>query len=263
MRLEGRPASPHLVTLRTKVDHTKRMRRWARKRIEDLEKEDLCGFVFKSNSPSSGMRNVKVYDESGVPRRSGAGIFAGEFMRHFEFMPAEDDDRLHDPRNGENFIERVFVFKRWKEFLREDATVGGLVSFHTDHKLLVMAHSPRSLAELGRLVARATRMRREGLFREYPRVLMEGLKLRATVKKNTNVLLHIMGYFKTRLSGTEKGGLLEVIENYRKGSTPLIEPIVLLRHYVRNYNEPYLKRQYYLRPHPIELMRRNVDISLR
>ena len=51
--------------------------------------------------------------------------------------------------------------------------------------------------------------------------------------------------------------LLELIENYHRGLVPLIVPLMLIRHYVRKFNEPYLKKQYYLNPHPLELMLRN------
>ena len=86
---------------------------------------------------------------------------------------------------------------------------------------------------------------------------MEGLKLISTIKKNTNVLQHMMGYFKKQLQPDEKQEMLEIIDDYHKGYTPLIVPITLLRHYVRKYDEPYLKRQYYLHPHPTELKLRN------
>ena len=86
---------------------------------------------------------------------------------------------------------------------------------------------------------------------------MEGLRLPATIKKNTNVLLHIAGSFKKQLSSEDKMELLEVIDQYHKGYIPLIVPIVLINHYVRKFDEPYLKMQFYLNPHPVELMLRN------
>jgi uncharacterized protein YbgA (DUF1722 family) len=95
------------------------------------------------------------------------------------------------------------------------------------------------------------------LYEEYIKTLMEGLQLMATVKKQTNVLQHIMGYFKKQLTADEKQELLEVIENFHSQLVPLVVPITLLTHYVRKYGEPYLERQLYLHPHPAELMLRN------
>ena len=257
MRLTGSPASPRLVAVRTGVDHTEGMLAWAMGKAQELGKSDLCRFIFKSKSPSSGMDGVKVYSDGGVPSKKGVGIFAGAFIRHLPLLPVIDDGRLHDPALRENFIERVFVYQRWQKMIQEGATGKNLVSFHAQHKYLILAHSPRHYSALGRLVAGGKKHLPRELFAEYIRLLMEGLVLIATAKKNTNVLLHMSGYFKHQLTAEEKHELLEIIEQYHKAFVPLIVPIVLLRHYVRQFQEPYLNSQYYLAPHPAELMLRN------
>ncbi len=257
LRLVGIPEAPRLVTSRTGIDHTDGMLAWARKRLRDLEREDLCGFIFKSKSPSSGMRCVKIYSPSGIISIRGVGIFAGVFMGSFPLIPVEDDGRLQDPHLRENFIERIFAFKRWKEFQSRGKAIRALISFHTNHKLLILSHSPRHYNEIGHLLAKAKDYVIEDLYAEYLGMFMDGLRMLATVRKNTNVLQHLMGYFKKQLSADEKQELAEVIDNYHAGLIPLIVPVALIRHYVRKYNEPYLKRQYYLNPHPLELMLRN------
>jgi uncharacterized protein YbgA (DUF1722 family) len=200
---------------------------------------------------------VKVYTEKGMPSHRGAGIFGGEFVKTYPLVPVIDDGRLHDPRLRENFIEQVFVFKRWQDFLKGGGKQGGLVDFHTEHKLLLLSHSPKHYSLLGRLVAEAKKHGKEKVHEEYVALLMEGLSLMATVKKNTNVLHHIVGYFKKDLSRDEKQELLEVIEQYHGGLVPLIVPVTMLKHYVRRHDVAYLKRQCYLNPHPMELMLRN------
>ena len=257
MHLVGDPESPRLVTVRTGKDHTARMRKWAKKEVAELEQKDLCGFVFKSRSPSSGMRGVKIYNEAGTPYATGSGIFAHAFVKEFPLLPVEDEGRMHDPGLRENFIERVFVYRRWQEYRRKDGSLGGLVAFHTDHKYLVMAHSQKHYMALGKMVAAGKSARCDRLHADYLETLMEGLQLLATPKKNTNVLQHMAGYFKDKISAEEKKELLEVIVSYHDGLVPLIVPITLLKHYVRKYKEAYLGRQVYLNPHPLELMLRN------
>ncbi|MBN1348023.1 DUF523 and DUF1722 domain-containing protein [candidate division KSB1 bacterium] len=257
LRLVGDPENPRLVTSRTGVDKTEQMLTWAKIRLELLEKENLCGYIFKSKSPSSGMQSIKVYDKNNVPSKKGIGIFARAFMDRFPLMPVEDEGRLNDAKLRENFIERIFVYKRWQNFVQNDGSRKGLVDFHTDHKYLIMSHSPKHLSALGKLVAQVKTIEPKELHHQYLSILMTALKLSATTKKNVNVLQHIMGYFKKQLSSDEKQELLEVIGNYHSGLIPLIVPITLLNHFVRKYDEPYLKRQYYLNPHPVELMLRN------
>jgi uncharacterized protein YbgA (DUF1722 family) len=178
-------------------------------------------------------------------------------MQRFPLLPVEDEARLQDPGLRENFIERVFVYNQWREYVATDGSINGLVAFHTSHKLLVMAHSLKHYSILGKLVADPKKYRRGELLGRYRVTLMEGMQLLATVKKNTNVLQHMAGYFKQRLSSDEKQELQDVIENYHRELVPLIVPITVLQHYVRKYNAEYLKQQAYLNPHPLELMLRN------
>ena len=257
MRLVGDPESPRLVTNRTKIDHTERMITWARKRVQELEKEDLCGFIFKSRSPSSGMERVRVYNEKGIPAKTGVGMFARIFMEHFPLLPVEEDGRLHDIRLRENFIERIFALKRWRDLLGEKKSRGRLVAFHTQHKLLILSHSQKHSRILGKLVAAAKSISPTQLYPQYQALFLEALKLKTTVKKNINVLQHMMGYFKKQLSADEKQELLETFDQYREGYIPLIVPLTLISHYVRKYDQPYLKQQIYLNPHPVELKLRN------
>jgi len=256
MHLVGTVDDPRLVTVRTGIDHTPAMKEWTGGKLDELERQQLCGYIFKSRSPSCAVRGVNIYAGSPSPRRS-AGIFATAFMKRFPLMPVEDEGRFHDLELRENFIERLFVFERWRELtVKKRGSFKDLLEFHTSHKLLVMAHSPKHLSVLGRLVSHAKRDG-QNLADAYIRTLMEGLRLIATTRKNTNVLHHIAGYFKKKLTRDEKKELLEVIDRYHDGLIPLAVPATLLNHYVRKYDEPYLKRQCYLNPHPFELMVKN------
>lgn len=253
MRLVGDPQNPRLIIFKSKQDRTSQMLTWAKNRVKNLEQEDLCGFIFKSDSPSSGMRNVKVYTDKGMPVKKGVGIFAREFIEHFPRTPVEDDGRLHDPEIRENFIERIFSLKRWREVLTSKKSMGRVVNFHTQNKLLILSHSQKHARQMGKLVAGGKSLSANTLFAEYENLLMEALSLKTTTKKNLNVLQHIIGYFKKQLTVDEKKELLELFEQYRNGYVPLVVPMTLINHYVRKYNQSYLETQTYLNPHPVEL----------
>jgi uncharacterized protein YbgA (DUF1722 family)/uncharacterized protein YbbK (DUF523 family) len=255
-RLVGDPETPRFITVHSKQDHTDRMLEWARNRVRELEKEDLCGFIFKSRSPSNGMERVKVYNEKGMPVLRGVGMFVRAFMEHFPLIPVEEDGRLHDLKLRENLIERMFVFKRWRETLARSSR-GNLVDFHTKQKLLILSHSPKHLRLMGKLVASAKELPLKDLYDRYQALLMDALRLKTTTKKNANVLQHMLGFFKKQLSAFEKQEFLQIAEHYRQGYVPLIVPITLMNHYVRKYDQPYLKEQDYLHPHPVELQLRN------
>lgn len=256
MRLEGDPAAPRLVTNRTRMDLTDRMMDYCRAKVRELEKEDLCGFIFKKDSPSSGLFRVKVYS-TGMPSKSGRGLFADALVKHFPLLPVEEEGRLSDMNLQENFIERVFAFRAWKDFLLGPRSMGDLVAFHATRKLQIMAHSPEIYREMGKLVADGKAMVREVLLSRYQELFLRALSLHATVKKNTNVLSHIMGYFKKNLTTSEKEELLLIIDQYHEQLVPLIVPVTLLKHYINKYGQDYLKGQSFLSPHPMELMLRN------
>jgi len=204
------------------------------------------------------MERVKVYTEKGFPgSNKGIGLFARAFMARFPLIPVEEEGRLHDAALRENFIERIFALKRWRQVAEEKKRRGAIVAFHTEHKLQIMSHSQQHYRDMGRLIARVKETPQESLYEQYEAMLMQALSLRATVKKNVNVLQHMAGYFKQQLSKDEKQELQEIIEQYHQNYTPLIVPITLVNHYVRKYGQKYLKKQYYLNPHPIELKLRN------
>lgn len=253
MRLVGDIEKPRLVTTKTGVDHTEKMQNWAEARVRELEKENLCGYIFKKDSPSSGLLRVKVYNNKGMPEKKGVGIFARIFTAHFPLVPVEEEGRLHDPKLRENFIEQIFTLKRWRHAVAQTPGIGTVVDFHSKNKLLIMSHSQKHASAMGKLVANGKQLGKEALYRQYEDQLMDALRLKSTTAKHINVLQHIMGYFKKQLSADEKKELLEVLDRFRKGYVPLIVPMTLVNHYVRKYDQAYLGRQTYLNPHPVEL----------
>jgi len=257
VRLVGTPEAPRMVGARTGSDHTDAMRRFAAARVRTLAALDLSGFVFKKDSPSCGMERVRVYKARGMPSRRGRGLFAAAFMEAFPLIPVEEEGRLNDPVLRENFIERVFCYRRWRSLLAAGPTRGSLVAFHTAHKLVLLAHSPRHYTSLGRLVGGRADGRAAALACRYGRLFMDALAVPATVKKHVNVLQHVAGFCREHLGAGERGELAGVIEDYRQGLVPLIVPITLLRHHVTRHAIAYVQGQIYLSPHPKELMLRN------
>ena len=257
MRLVGEAENPRLMTQKTGIDKTDQMKTWMENRLDELASENLCGFIFRSKSPSSGLYRIRVYGDDGVVRKNGQGIFARGFTERFPRIPVEEAGRLHDPKLRENFIENIFTLKRWRELIATDKTLGGLVAFHTRNKLLILSHNQALYRQMGKLVANGKKMDQDHLFDTYEETLLKALSLMSTLKKNINVLQHIMGYFKKELTSEEKKELQTLFDQYRDGYVPLIVPITLIRHYVLKYDQPWLKTQTYLNPHPFELKLRN------
>jgi uncharacterized protein YbgA (DUF1722 family) len=258
IRLVGDPGAPRLLGVESGTDHTERMNAFARRRVQELARRGLSGYVLKRASPSCGMERVKLYAGDGAPpARTGVGLFARELVAALPLLPVEEEGRLNDARLRDNFITRVFAYRRLTALREMGPRPADVVAFHTAHKYLLLAHSPAAYARLGRLVAAIRSEPLPAWLERYADGFMRALQAPATPKKHVNVLGHIVGFFKTRLAAAEKRELLGVIDDYARGLVPLIVPITLINHYVARFETAYVRDQIYLHPHPKELMLRN------
>lgn len=260
LRLEGGSGQEQglrLVAPKSGLNHTAPMQRYARRRVAELAQLHLCGFILKKDSPSCGMERVRVYGDKGIPTRNGRGLFAQVLIDALPGLPVEEEGRLNDPRLRDNFVERLFAYRRLRTFFGSRWKIGDLVEFHTREKLLVLAHDRPAYEQLGRLVAGAKKTPRPQLVAEYQRVFLTALAKMATTRKQTNVLQHIAGFLKKALDPSDRAELRGLIERYHQGFVPLVVPLTLIGHHVRRHEVDYLCRQTYLNPHPQELMLRN------
>jgi len=217
----------------------------------------LDGYIFKKDSPSCGMERVKVYTKA-MPERNGVGIYAAQILRAFPHLPVEEEGRLGDAGLRENFIKRVFLYRRWCKLLDSQPTKNDLVSFHARHKLIYMSHNQNKTRALGQMVAAIGSMSIESFCGQYIEGVTELVRKPASRKNHANVLKHIQGYLKRDLESDDRQELEETIEQYRKGYLPLIVPVTLLRHYFRKHSDAYIKQSWYMQPHPRELMLHNL-----
>jgi uncharacterized protein YbgA (DUF1722 family)/uncharacterized protein YbbK (DUF523 family) len=245
-----------LIFRKTGEDLTDRMTGWAAAKLPEFA--DLDGFVLKKDSPSCGMERVRRYREDGeMISKDGRGIFATALIDGYPLLPVEEDGRLNDPVLRENFIERLFAYRRWKDFLASKPRVGDLVAFHSANKMTLHSHHPQKYRALGAVVAGAGKADLESLLEEYGAAYMDILRHKATRKRHTDVLQHLLGHLKKSLDTEDRAELVELIETYRRGEVPLVVPITMLRHHFRRHGSDWVKSQTYLAPYPDELMLRN------
>jgi len=257
VRLEGSPEAPRMVGNRTGEDWTDRMNRYSERRVGRRDVAGLCGYILKKDSPSCGLERVKLYLAENNVQRITVGLYAKALRERYPHLPIEEEGRLNDPRLRENFIVRVFAYHRLQQLYGARFSRERMIAFHTTHKYLLLAHSPKHYQEMGRLVAAVKQHEPEYFRQKYLAMLMEGLGVKSTPKKNANVLLHILGFLKKQLSAEEKKDILATIEDYHHQIVPLIVPLTLVRHYVNKHDIAYIRDQIYLNPHPKELMLRN------
>jgi len=220
---------------------------------QKLWHSQLSGYILKKDSPSCGMERVRVYKGS-MPERKGTGIYAKQLIKNFPHLPIEEEGRLADPIIRENFIQRVFIYQRWKELTDDMTSWNSVYEFHAQHKYIFMSHCPEKAKSLGRWLADTHSHDLLELSAQYLEKMMEILCIKATKKNHVNTLQHIQGYLKKHISAKHKQEMVEVIEQYRLGFLPLIVPITLLKHHFNDHPNDYINESFYLKPHPSELM---------
>jgi uncharacterized protein YbbK (DUF523 family)/uncharacterized protein YbgA (DUF1722 family) len=256
IRLVGAAGAPRLLGVTSGADHTERMNDFARRRVQDLARRGLSGYVLKRGSPSCGMERVKLYrDDTAAAERAGVGLFARVLREALPLLPVEEEGRLDDPRRRDGFITRVFAYRRLAALREMPPRPGDIVAFHRAHKYLLLAHRPAAYARLGRLVAE--RPGAPAWLDRYGNGFMRALQTPATPRKHVNVLQHLAGVFKGRLAPPERRELLALIGDYAAGRAPLVAPITLINHHAARLEVGDLRDQVYLHPHPKELMLRN------
>lgn len=257
IHLLRRGGDTRLVSVKSGRDHTDAMRAFARRRVEELAALDLSGYVLKTSSPSCGMERVALHLGDGRKERKARGLFATALLERLPLLPVEEEGRLQDAKLRENFIERVFAYRRVKTLFASRWTIADLVGFHTREKMLLLAHDRPAYVMLGRLVAGARRGARAETARRYAEGFMTALAKIATRGRHANVLGHMAGFLRGAIDDASRAELTALIEEYRRGMVPLIVPLTLIRHHVRVHAIAYLAGQSYLEPHPRELALRN------
>jgi uncharacterized protein YbgA (DUF1722 family)/uncharacterized protein YbbK (DUF523 family) len=256
-RLVSTGDGARMVGNRSESDVTDAVATYASAHVAGLAEVRLRGFVLKKDSPSCGMDRVRVYDGNGVPARTGTGVYARLLMERFPLLPVEEEGRLNDPRIRENFITRIFTYDRWWRLVESEPKPRDVVAFHTAHKMLILAHSPKHYYALGPMVAKAGLLPMDELLHQYETGLMNALRHIASPGRHFNVLQHLAGYVKDTLDAADKRELHSVLADYQRGRVPLITPLVLLYHHLKRLENEWVEAQAYLQPFPHELALRS------
>jgi uncharacterized protein YbgA (DUF1722 family)/uncharacterized protein YbbK (DUF523 family) len=234
------------------IDHTETMQQFAEQMLPNLF--DLSGYIVCAKSPTCGMERVRLHGPEGQTLgKVGVGLFTRQLMQRYPWLPVEEDGRLLDADLRENFVIRIFSLYRLQQAMQDGFTVGKLVHFHTQHKFLLLAHHPVAYRALGRLVAQARLFSPEALYERYRLDFMQALSTPATRRNHSNVLMHLMGFFKKVLPAAAKAELVTLIHQYRQGFIPRVAVLTLFKHHLQLNPSDYVAAQQYLQPYPTDL----------
>jgi uncharacterized protein YbgA (DUF1722 family)/uncharacterized protein YbbK (DUF523 family) len=217
--------------------------------------EGIDGFILKNRSPSCGIRDVKIYSgpEERVHFNRDGGFFGGAVQERFGYLALEDEGRLSNFRIREHFLTRLYTALRFRA-VSSSPSMKGIVQFHSEHKLLLMAYNQKELKELGRIVANHERRPVGEVFERYGEHLDLALQKPPRYTSNINVLMHALGYFSKELSTREKAFFLDSLERYRAEMIPLSALLYIVRSWILRFETAYLLNQVFFSPYPEELV---------
>ncbi len=275
MDLVGSVRHPRLITASSGMDYTHDMQKFCARKVGELEKEHLSGFILKSNSPSCGLFRVpskhppkkRVKLPGAAPEnfpcelpdkdptkkftpQNGRGLFASALAEHFPHLPLEEEKRLNDTSRRENFLERVLGYKRWQDFLANAPNPQRLKDFHFRQKLLLISHSPRHHNALEKLTFAGDKLPSSQLFTNYETLYMAALSHHSTIKKNIPIIQKLCELLQPYLIPREEVELLEILRAYQSNLASRATLLTLINHYTHKYELTSLQNQSYLSPYP-------------
>lgn len=254
LRLVQVRGRPRLVQPSTGLDVTGQMEGFIKSFFDSLPEVD--GFILKSRSPTSAIRDAKIYPnpkKNAAPLRRGPGVFGAAVLNSFPHLAIEDEGRLRNPRIREHFLTKIFALAGFRE-VKSSGSVRSLVTFHTENKLLLKAHSQKHLRVLGRIVARRDSQPFEDMIENYQSALYSALRRPPTCGSNVNVMMNALGYFSDHVAKEEKQFFLDLLGKCRNGDIPQSVPAAILRSWILRLNGDYLSRQTFFEPYPKELV---------
>jgi uncharacterized protein YbbK (DUF523 family)/uncharacterized protein YbgA (DUF1722 family) len=216
------------------IDYTDILIKNSKDIIDNIE--DISGIILKSKSPSCGVDDTKIYSEDGT-FEYGSGIFTTLLNESIKDIAIIDERRLEDEFERLSFILDTLSFYNIKN--TKIVQNKELVTFHTRHKFILLAHSRVLYDKLGNIVANHEKIDIEEVIKSYKKLFLETINNKITQKNLQNSLYHLAGFLKKYLDKDEKEVLHKAIAEYKN-----FDSINILNKYSKKYNVVYLENQY-------------------
>lgn len=261
IRLVNTEDGYRIVSNKNGADLTKELQERSYEELYKISDKKLSGIIFKSKSPSCGVGSAKAYLQNGFADSKADGIFVALCKEKFPLLPMEEEGRLQDDWLRENFIMQLFAYDSIEKLKAAKPLIKDLVDFHTKNKFLLQAKDEKIYRVLGNIVGNHENLPFDELFANYEYNFKVAISKKSSIKRNRNVLEHMVGFFKNELSKVEKDNLHEQIEEYAKKLIPVIVPLSTVKLYAKKYDTSYLLGQTFLEPYPKELALRSSLLS--
>jgi len=223
--------------------------------------KSLCGYIFKKGSPSCGPAGVKLFGlNPEKPEQyllEGTGIFAKRLTENIPHLPVEDEERIGDPLYRENFIERVFAYRRWLYLQEEGLDRAAIIEFHQAYKYVLMSHDIEETSLLCEYLASTKFEAIDAVSDEYYSAFTRIMKVIATRESHITVLEQLKSQLPKEVGLAAAHELNGVFQSYLTGQVPRLVPVTILKHYLARLPEAQSSSCHYLFPHHVVMSFQN------
>jgi len=266
IRIVKQKGNYRLVQPKTGEDVTEKMENFTKNFMEDLK--DVDGFIFKSRSPTIGVRDIKVYSgaEAAPVIEKGMGFFAGKIFEKYYGYPIEEDDRLRNYHIRHHFLTQLYTFADLRTHY-SSGSIKELQDFNEKNRYLFTCYEPTIYEQMCELLENSdtessladTGSQAENeVFQNYLSLLKTLLRRPGDVDSREHVARQIFSNFRDQVSENEIIFFEQLLENFslnRIGEDALIE---VLRLYVLRFDGDNIDNYTFLYPYP-EVLRLSGD----
>lgn len=242
----------HLIQPKTKEDITNKMNQFTTNFIQQLPEVD--GFIFKSDSPTIGLRNIKIY--SGVEKapvvQRGHGFFAGQILDAYPDYPMEEDNRLRNNTIRHHFLVKLFVFAGFRR-IRNQHDLERLREFHKKNHFLYSLYNP-NYSEQGKKILVKNDESFEDIADEYVASLKKLFHNHPQADDYLRVWNEIIDYIQPKITAEEKNFLDSILLKYQKNKICQTGVTDMLRSFVIRFPDDFIEKQTIFSPYPEPLL---------
>jgi uncharacterized protein YbbK (DUF523 family)/uncharacterized protein YbgA (DUF1722 family) len=213
----------------------------------------LDGFIFKRDSPTCGISNVRLYHKLGTDSgyQKTSGMFSEGVSAEFPNMVKEDEKRLENIAIREHFLTRIFVLANLRESL-ESQSIAKLFEFYSKNMLLFLCHDEKLTAELGLIFKIEDDF--EIISKKFQKIAYDVLS--SPVKKTPmiNTFEYMFNFVKSKLSQSEKSHYQSLIDEFENDLILQSEISTLLYSWALRYDVKIILEQSLFDPFPKNLL---------
>lgn len=110
LQLSGDPKHPQMTGRdNSSINITSAMQDFCHRRPASLE--HINGYIFKSRSPSCGLKQVPIFQHQQIIDANGRGLFADAMLKHAPNLPCTDEKDLCTETQRDYFVQQVLHYQ--------------------------------------------------------------------------------------------------------------------------------------------------------